>query len=129
DELHVELRDRHLGARVAVERDELVQRPITDHDSGRVGGGVSVEPLELQCDVDQPRHAFVLAAHRLELRLSVDRLLQAYRIGGIVRHELADTVHLTVRHAENASYVPQDGTGLKLSESYDLGDAVVPVLL
>ena len=52
DPFHVELGDRHVGLRIAVERHQLRQRPVADHDAGGVRRGVAVEPFELQRDVE-----------------------------------------------------------------------------
>ena len=62
DELHVELGDRHVGARVAVERHQLLERPVADHHAGGMGRGVAVEPLQLERDVDQAGDGLVAVA-------------------------------------------------------------------
>ncbi len=53
DPLHVELGDRHVGARIAVHRHQLRQRPVADDDAGGVGRGVAVKPFDLLGDVEQ----------------------------------------------------------------------------
>ena len=53
DPFHVELGDRHVRARIAVERHQLGQRPVADDDAGGVGRGVAVEAFELLRDVEQ----------------------------------------------------------------------------
>jgi hypothetical protein len=55
DPFHVELGDRHVGARIAIERDQFGQRPVADDDAGGVRRGVAVEPFELLGDVEQVR--------------------------------------------------------------------------
>ncbi len=45
--LIIELGHRHVGARIAVKRQDLVQRPVADHHAGRMGGGVAVKALDL----------------------------------------------------------------------------------
>jgi hypothetical protein len=62
DPLHVELGRRNVGARIAIERNELGERPIADDDAGGVGGGVAVEALELQGDVEELGDALLVAA-------------------------------------------------------------------
>ena len=42
DPFHVELRDRDVGARVAIEGHELGQRPVADHHARGMGRGVPV---------------------------------------------------------------------------------------
>ena len=94
-----------------------------------MGRGVAVEPLELQADVDQPRHRLVLAAHLLQARLAVDGLLQADRVGRVVGDQLADPVDLRIGHLQDAADVADHGAGLQLSEGDDLGDPVQAVAL
>src|SRR5208282_148553 len=84
---------------------------------------------ELHGDVHEPCDRFVLAAHLLKLRLAVDCLLEGYRVCRIVRHHLANAVHLTVGHLEHAPHIAQHRTRLKLAESDDLGNALAPVAL
>ena len=52
DPFHVELGDRHVGARIAVQRHEFDQRPLADDDAGGVRRGVAVEAFELLRDVE-----------------------------------------------------------------------------
>ena len=99
DPFHVELGHRHVGARVAVERHQLGQRPVADHDPGGVRRGVPVQAFEAQRDFDQPRHRLVGVALLLQLRLAGDRLFEADRVRRVVRHQLAQPVDLAVRHA------------------------------
>ena len=61
DIFHVELGDRHVGARIAVERHELIERPVADDDAGGVGRGVPGKSLELHRQVEQPPHVGVVA--------------------------------------------------------------------
>ena len=128
--LHVELGDRHVGARVAVERDQLVERAVADHHAGGVGRGVAVQALELEGDVDEPRHRLLCPAHLLQHGLAVDGLLQADRVGRIIGHQLANAVDLAVGHFQHPADVAEHGAGLELAEGDDLGHpvAAVPVL-
>ncbi len=99
DPLHVEAGDQQLGARVAVERNRVHQRPVADHHAGRVRRSVAVETLQTPGDVDQPADGLVLGDHRLQLRLRLQRAVEADRVGRIVRHQLADPVDLAVGQA------------------------------
>ena len=56
DIFHVELGDRHVRARIAVERDQLVERPVADDHAGGVGRGVARQAFELHRQVEQPAH-------------------------------------------------------------------------
>ena len=53
---HVELGDRHVGFRIAVERRQLAQRPVADHDAGGMGGGVARQAFQLLGDVEGAPH-------------------------------------------------------------------------
>ena len=129
DVLHVELRRRQGGARIAVERHQLVERAVADDDAGGVGRGVAVEAFELLRDVDQARDRRILVAQMLERGIAVDRLLQGDGIGRVVRHHLAEPVDLAVGHLQHAADVAQDGARLQRAEGDDLGDAVAAVFL
>ena len=129
DVLHVELGHRHVGARVAVERDELVERAVADHDAGGVGRGVARQALELLRDADQAGDLLVLARRLGEPRLEHEGLLEGRRVGRVERHELGDAVDLAVGHAEHAADVAQHGARLQLAEGDDRGDPVLAVLV
>ena len=124
DVFHRVLGDQHLGARVAVERHDLDQRLAPDHDAGGMGGGVAVEPLHLQRDLEQPRHLLVVVAHLLQARLALDRLRQRHGLGRVERDQGGDAVDLAIGHAEHAADVAHRRLGLQLAEGDDLRDAV-----
>ena len=129
DELHAELGRRHVRARIAVERDQFVERPVADHHAGGVGRGVAVEPFQLERHIEQPRDRLVMGARLLELGLAVDGLLQADRIGRIVGHHLAQPVDQGIGHLENPPHVAQGGARLQLAEGDDLRHVVLAVLV
>ena len=129
DVLHVELGHRHVGARIAVERHQLVERAVADHHAGGVGRGVARQALELLRDVDQARDLLVLARRLGEARLEHQRLLEGRRVGRVERHELGDPVDLAIGHAERAADVAQHGARLQLAEGDDRGDPIGAVLL
>ena len=90
DPFHVELGRRQVGARIAVERHQLVERPVADHDAGGVGRGVAVEAFELQRrSSSRPRDRLVGS------RISCSRgspsiaCCRRDRIGRVVRDQLA----------------------------------------
>ena len=86
DPFHVELGHRHVGFRIAIQRHQIAERAIADHDAGRVGRGVAGQTFELLRDVECARHDRVFVACRLQLRLAFDRLLQGDRRRRILRH-------------------------------------------
>ena len=51
DQLPVVLGDGEARLGIAVERDELVERPVADHHAGRVRRGMAIEALELLGDL------------------------------------------------------------------------------
>ena len=53
DIFHVELGDRHVRARIAVERDQLVERAVADDHAGGVGRGVARQAFQLHRQVEQ----------------------------------------------------------------------------
>ena len=99
DPFHVELGHRHVGARVAIERHQLGQRPVADHHPGGMRRGVPVQAFELQRD----RRS---AAPRLssESRCCCKRGSPAIawsrrdRVRRVVRHQFAQPVDLAVGH-------------------------------
>ena len=131
DPLHVELggRQRFLVVGIAIERHQLVERPVADHHAGGVGRGVAVEAFELQRQVDQALDLLVGRILLLEKLLALQRLGERHRLGRIVGHQLADAVDLAIGHAEHAADVAQHRARLQLAEGDDRGDAVVAVLV
>ncbi len=127
--LHVELRHPHIRARVTIERYQLIERSITDHDTGSVGRGVAVQPLELQGDVEQPGNGRLFPAHFPQGRFTVNGFLQGYRIGRIVRDQFGNPVNLPVRHLQDAANITHHHPGLKLTEGDNLRDPVIAVFL
>ncbi len=127
DVLHVELGDRHVGARVAVQRHQLVERPVADHDAGGVGGGVARQALELLRDRDQAADLLVLARRIGEPGLELESLLQRRRMGRVERHQLGDPVDLAVGHAEGTADVAQHRARLQLAEGDDRRDPALAV--
>ena len=129
DIFHVELGDRHVGARVAVHRHQLRQRPVADDDAGGMGRGVAVEAFELLRHVEQRLDDRLLLGLLGEARLALDRLGEADRVGRVLRHHLAEPVDLAVGHLQDAADVAQHRARLQRSEGDDLGDLVAAVFL
>ena len=129
DELHVELRHRHVRARIAVERDELGQRAVADHHAGRVGRAVARQAFQLHGEVDQPLDLGIDVVLALEFGYAVERARQGPGIGRVVGHHLGEPVDLAVAHLQDAPGVAQHRARLELAEGDDLSDVIVPVLL
>ena len=128
DVFHAELRHRHVGARIAVERHQLVQAagrrsPRRPHGSRRGGRALRASSAMVMSRATVSS----FCAHLLQQRLAVDRLLQRHRRRRVVGHQLADAVDLAVRHAEHAADVAQHRARLQLAEGDDLRHAVAAV--
>ena len=74
---HVVLRGGKAGARIAVQRHQLFQRPVANHNASGMGGGVAIEAFEFQCDVEQRFHSGVAVTLFLQARFGVNGLCQA----------------------------------------------------
>ena len=129
DPLHIELGHRHIRTRIAVERHQLIEWTVADHNTGSMGRGVAVKPFELQRHIHQAANLGLVLAHLLQQRLAVDGVFKRHRIGRVVRHQFADAVDLAIGKSEYAADVAQDGAGLQLSEGDDLRHAVVAVFI
>ena len=62
---HVELRGRQRSIRIAVQRNQLDKRAISNHHARRMGGGVAVKPFQLQRDIHHLRHGGIIITHLL----------------------------------------------------------------
>ncbi len=122
DPLHVELRHRHVGARIAVHRHQLRQRPVADDDAGGVGRGVARQPFEAQGDLEQVRDLGIAVALGDEFADPVQRARQRPRVGRVVGDQLGEAVDLAVRHLQHAPDVLEHGARLELPEGDDLRD-------
>ena len=120
DPFHVELRRRHVGFRVAVERHQLVERPIADDDPGGVGRRVGVQTLQRLRDIEQARHLRLRVGRLLQARLVGDGLLQRHGLGRVLRHQLGELVDLAERHLQHAAHVAQDAARQERAEGDDL---------
>jgi hypothetical protein len=129
DIFHVELGDRHVRARIAVERDQLVERPVADHHAGGVGRGVARQALQLHRQVEQPAHLRVAAIFLGKLADPVQRPLQGPGIGRMVGDQLGQPVDLAVGHLQHPAGVLQHRARLQFPEGDDLRDLVAAVAL
>ena len=127
DPFHVELGHRQVGFRIAIHRHQFGERPVADHDAGRMGRGVAVQPFELHRDVEGAPHHRLGVARRLQARLLVDRARERHRRGRIHRHQLAQLVDLAVGHFQHAADVAQHAARLQGAEGDDLPDLIAPV--
>ena len=127
DPFHVELGDRQLRFRIAIHRHQFGERPVADHDAGRMRRGVAVQPFELHRDVEGALHHRLGIARGLQARLLGNRLRQRHGRRRIVRHQLGELVDLPVGHFEHAADVAQHAARLQRSEGDDLRDLIAAV--
>ena len=101
DPLHVVLGRRHVRARIAVERHQLVQRPVADHHARGVGRGVAEQALDRLGDLEQPRHLRLAPRLLAQARLVGQRLLDRDRLDPLHRDQLREPVDLAVGHLQH----------------------------
>ncbi len=126
---HIVLGDRHVGLGGRDRAAPAHAGPVADHDARRVGGGVSVEAFEAHGDVEGLLDHLLLVARLLKARLFLDGLLQRDGIGGVLRHQLAELVHLAIGHFQHTADVAQHAARLKRTEGDDLRHLRAPVAL
>ncbi len=73
---HRPLRDDVFLARDAAERHVVGQRPVGDHDGGRVRADVAGQSLELHRQVEQLADLAIRVVHLLQIRAQFQRLVQ-----------------------------------------------------
>ena len=129
DPLHVELGDRQLRFRIAIHRDQFGERPVADHDAGRMRRGVAVQAFELHRDVEGALDHRLGVARGLQARLFGNRFGERHGSGRVVRHQLGELVDLPVRHFEHAPDIAQHAACLQRAEGDDLRDLVAAVAL
>ena len=92
-----------------------------------MGRGVAVKPFQLLRHIEQ-RSDDRLLLHLLgKARLALDRLGERHRIGGVLRHHLAEPVDLAIRHLQHAADVAQHGARLQRPEGDDLRHLIAAV--
>ena len=94
-----------------------------------MGGSVAIQPLDLQGDFQQAADGLISVAQFLQPRFPIHGLLQRDGLGGIVRDQFRDFVHLSIRQAQHPPDIAHRGAGLQFSESNNLGDAIRAVFL
>ena len=126
---HVELAGRNVRPRIAVEADQLHQRPVADDDAGGVGRGVAIEAFELLRRLEEVGDLFFFLDRLLELRLHFKGIGQRRRVGGVERHQLGQLVDLAERKLQHAADIAQHGARLQRAECDDLRDAIRAIFL
>ena len=111
---------------VLLQRQEVDERLGADDDAGRVDAGAAGLVLEQERVVDElPGHLLGIVG-RLEVRVLLQRVLQApLHVGD----HLGEAVALAEAEAHHASDVAQDRFRAHRAEGDDLGDGVAAVLL
>ncbi len=129
DPFHVELRRRHVGLRVAVERHQFDQRTVADHDARGMGRGVGVAAPPAARRWRASSRLWGRSPRLLQLGLVGDRLFQRDGIGRVLRHQLGELVDLAERHFEHAPDIAQHAARQERAESDDLRDAILAIAL
>ena len=124
---HVELRDRHVGPRVAIERDELCQWPVTDHNAGCVGRTVTGQPFQLQRKIEQPPDLRIGLVLGSEFRNAIECAFKRPGVRRVIGNELGQPVDMAVAHLEHTAGVLQHSTRLQPPEGDDLGHLVATI--
>ena len=125
--LHVELCDRHVRARITIERHELIKIAVTDHNPGRVGRGVAVQPFDLHGDGEQAVDVGVFTRNPAQVRFHIDRFFERDRFGRVTGNHFTDFIDIAIRDAQHTPDVTHGGLGLQLTERDDLCNAVMTV--
>ena len=126
---HVELGDRHIGFRIAIERDNLFQRPVTDHDPRRMGGGMAMQPFEIASDIEHARDRRILFRRHPQARLALDCLFKGDGIGRILRNQFGELIHLPIRQLQNTPDIAHDTARLQGAEGDDLRDTIMAIAI
>ena len=84
DPTHIELRRRHVGAWVAIERHQFLQWTVADDDARGVGRGVAVQAFQPYRRVKQRFDVRVFFGGLLESRLDLNGFGDRHGIGGVV---------------------------------------------
>ena len=126
---HVELRDRHIGARIAIERHELRKRSVTDHHASGMSGAVPRQPFKLHREIEQPPHLRIRLVFCGQFGNAVQGALESPGVGGMVGNQLCEPVHLAIAHLEHPARILQHSARLQSPESDDLGDLVAAIFL
>ena len=113
-----------------LEGDDLLERPVRDHDRRRVDRVVADDALEALGGVDDPPGVDVGVVGALQLLARLQALVEARaaahdRLGDLLGEAVAGGVVV----AEHAGGVPGGRARGHLAEGDDLGDALAPVLV
>ncbi len=120
-----------VGAGVGeLQRHDVRQRPVGDHDRGGVDRGVAHDPLEPLRDVDDLLGRRVLVAGLAQRLSGLQAFLERRRAAhDRVGDQLRQAIARAVVEAEHARRVARGGAREHLAEGDDLRDRLAPVLL
>ncbi len=138
DRLHRELRHRAVGALAVLvgarvgelQRHDVGQRPVGDHDRGGVDRGVAHDPLEALRHVDDLPRRGVLVVGLAQRLARLQAVLEGRRAAhDRVGDQLRQAVARAVVEAQHARRVARRRAREHLAEGDDLGDRLAAVLL
>ena len=90
---------------------------------------MAVKAFQLLGDGEGALHHRLVLGLGLQFRLVVDGLGEADRIGGVLRHQLAQLVDLAVGHLQHAADIAQHAARLQRAEGDDLRHLIAAVAL
>ena len=127
DVAHLELGHDLLVAALLLQRHDVGERAVRDHDTGGVDRVLAHEPFERLGEVDDLLHLRVGVVGLLQLGAGLEALVEVDLRP--FRDQLRDLVDDAVGDLEHAPGVAHRGAGHHRPEGDDLGDAIAPVLL
>ena len=108
---HVELRGRHIGSWIAVQRDQCVQRSITDHNTSRVCRRVSQQSFDLLPVIQQTFDDFFFAGGLAQTFFLDKRFGDRDWFDPFDRDQFGQAIHLAIRHLQHTTNVTHSGFG------------------
>ena len=129
DIFHVKLRDRHVRARIAIERHQLIQRAIANDHSCCVRRAVTRQAFQLHCQVQQLADLIFPLILSGQFRHAIQRTIQRPRISGMVGDQLCQPVNLPIAHLQHTACVLEHGPRLHCPERDDLRHMVRAIFL
>ena len=124
---HVELSCGHIGPWILIERHQLIQWSVTNHDTRRVGRCVPEQALNLLAIGQQAIHDLFFAGQFAQAFLLCQCLFDADGFNALNRDQFRQAVHLTKRHLQHAAHVAHRRLGQKRTKGDDLPNFVTAI--
>ena len=121
---HVKLRHRHIRARITIERDQLVQRPVPDHNTSGVSRRIAQQPFDRLPNIQQSLDRLVSLFLFFQARFLFTRADNRHRLNALDRDHLRQAVYLPIRHLQHTPDIAHRRLRLQGSKSNNLRDPV-----